>query len=270
MRTAVLGAGHAGIEAAKAIRAGGGEVVIFSNEPVLPYYRPRLVAVAFGQAEFSTIQVKPQAWYEQQLIDLRLNEAILTVDPRQRKVVTARVTETFDGLIVANGGMPVLPRFAADGGEFIWPLWSLGHAVELRRRIGAGKRLVIIGGGILGIEAALHADEAGMSVTIVEQMDRLMPSQFGSRASSVLKSRLESRGIHVLLGANVTGAHPLSASVVLALEEEGCLEAELCLGVLALILTYPWRQPQGWRTVVAFLSMNSCKHPAPSVMPPGM
>ena len=211
MNIAVIGAGHAGVEAAKTIREGGGAVTLFSAEPVVPYYRPRLVAVAFGQAESSAIQIKPASWYEQQDFARRLDQKILTVSPRERMVVSSSGVESYDGLIIANGGCPVLPPFVAGGGDFIWPLWSLEHAMEIRRRIRPGARLVVVGGGILGIEAALHAVEAGLVVTMVELMDRLMPAQFGSRASSALRCRLEAKGVRVLLGRRVAGAQARSS-----------------------------------------------------------
>ena len=229
MNIAVIGAGHAGVEAAKTIREGGGAVTLFSAEPVVPYYRPRLVAVAFGQAESSAIQIKPASWYEQQDFALRLDQKILTVSPRERMVVSSSGVESYDGLIIANGGCPVLPPFVAGGGDFIWPLWSLEHAMEIRRRIRPGARLVVVGGGILGIEAALHAVEAGLVVTMVELMDRLMPAQFGSRASSALRCRLEAKGVRVLLGRRVAGAQARSSSVTLTLEQGDPLEAELCM-----------------------------------------
>jgi nitrite reductase (NADH) large subunit len=229
MKIGIIGAGHAGVEAAKAAREGGAEVTLFSNERVVPYYRPRLVALAFGQAEFPAIQIKPLEWYAQQKIELRLATEISGCDPLNLRVTTAQGVEPFDGLVIAIGSIPVLPPFVKDGGGFIWPLWNVPHAEAIRQRVGPGKRLVVVGGGILGIEAALHGVEAGMSVTIVELMNRLMPAQFGARASSALLRGLEERGIRVLLGHGIASAKPGATAVTLGLDNGASLDAEVCL-----------------------------------------
>ena len=229
MKIGIIGAGHAGFEAAKAAREAGAEVTVFSAESVLPYYRPRLVALAFGQAEFAAIQIKPAAWYEQQAIGLRLSQPATAVDPGSFRVDTAAGDEPFDGLILANGSLPVLPPFAGAGGGAVLPLWNVEHAMAIRKRVCKGGRLVVVGGGILGIEAALHAVEVGMTVTIVELMQRLMPSQFGARASCALLRRLEERGIRVLLGHGIASARPGTGTVVLELDKGELLEADLCV-----------------------------------------
>jgi NAD(P)H-nitrite reductase large subunit len=229
MKIGIIGAGHAGVEAAKAVRENGGQVTLFSNEEVVPYYRPRLVAMAFGQAEFSAIQIKPREWYAQQQIELRLATGIPSLDPVNLRVITEQGAEAFDGLILANGSVPVLPPFVKDGGDFIKPLWNVRHAEAIRRHVVKGGRLVVVGGGILGIEAALHGVEAGMSVTIIELMNRLMPAQFGARASLALLRGLEERGIRVLLGHGIVSAKPGATSVCLGLDKGEPLEAELCL-----------------------------------------
>ncbi|MEI6563450.1 MAG: NAD(P)/FAD-dependent oxidoreductase [bacterium] len=229
MKIGIIGAGHAGVEAAKTARENGAEVVLFSEEAVHPYYRPRLVALAFGQAVFPAIQIKPADWYGQQKIDLRLATTIEGFDPKNSRVTTTRGDEAFDGLILANGSTPVLPPFAKDAEAFIWPLWNMRHAESIRDRVSKMGRLVVVGGGILGIEAALHAVEAGMSVTIVELMHRLMPSNFGAPASKALLRGLEERGISVMPGHGVAAARAGTTSTTLELDNGLPLDAELCL-----------------------------------------
>lgn len=229
MRIGIIGAGHAGFEAAKASRECGVEVTLFSAEAVLPYYRPRLVALAFGQVELQAIQMKPVAWYEQQSVKVGLSQPVTAVNPDSCQVSTAQGVDSFDGLVLTNGSVPVLPPFAAAGRGLVLPLWNVEHALAIRKRVSKGGRLVVVGGGILGIEAALHAVEAGMSVTLVELMQRLMPAQFGVRASVALLRRLEERGIRVLLGHGIAGARAEADTVALELNQGDVLEAELCL-----------------------------------------
>ncbi len=229
MRIGIIGAGHAGIEAAKAASEQGCDVVLFSAENVLPYYRPRLVALAFGQADLAAIQIKPQAWYDQQKISLRLDSRVLGLNPEKREITTSTGVDAFDGLVIACGGTPVMPSFAKKSGPLMTPLWDITHANAIRERIRRNARLVVVGGGILGIEAALHALEAGMSVIIIEKMSRLMPVQFGAKASSALLRRLEEKGVQVLLGRGVADSKEDSGVLKLQLETGEILEADLCL-----------------------------------------
>jgi len=229
MHIGIIGAGHAGVEAARVAREAGAEVTLFSAEDVLPYYRPRLVAVAFGQAEQSAILLRPAEWYAAQGINLRLNTPVMAIDLTARTVEAGGVTQAFDGLIVASGALPVLPPFARDAGPAVWPLWNAAHASGIRPRVRVGGRIVVVGGGILGIEAALRALDAGMEVTIVELMDRLMPAQFGARASAVLLRRLEDRHIRVFLGHGVKAVAADSQTARLTLDDGHVLEADLCL-----------------------------------------
>ena len=229
MHIGIIGAGHAGVEAARAAREAGAEVTLFSAEAVPPYYRPRLVAVAFGQVEQSAIGLRPADWYAAQGIDLRLNTPVRALDLPSRSVEAGGVTQTFDGLVLATGALPVLPPFARDAGPAVWPLWNAEHALHIRAHVRPGGRIVIVGGGILGIEAALRALEVGMEVTIVELMERLMPAQFGARASAVLLRRLHDRRIRVILGHGIKAAAADSRMVRLTLDDGHELEAELCI-----------------------------------------
>jgi NAD(P)H-nitrite reductase large subunit len=230
MRIGIVGAGHAGIEAARAAREAGTDVIVFSAEGVLPYFRPRLVAYAFGHADLPSIQMHPAEWYPQQGLELRLDAAVERIDPPRLEITAQGRSEAFDGLVLASGATPIVPPFAANAPSAILPLWSVAHADAIRRRVRRGDCIVIVGGGILGIEAALRALDAGMQVTIVELMDRLMPAQFGTRASTVLLRRLHQKGIAVRLGRAVKRALPLTHDRVgLQLDDGEELPANVCL-----------------------------------------
>ena len=229
MHIGIIGAGHAGVEAARVAREAGAAVTLFSAEDVLPYYRPRLVALAFGHAELSGIQLRPADWYTAQGIELRLNAPVTALDLTNRTVEAGGVTQRFDGVIVATGALPVLPPFAREGSPAVWPLWNAEHARRIRSRVRPGGQVVVVGGGILGIESALRGLDAGMEVTIVELMDRLMPAQFGARASVVLLRRLQDRHIHVILGHGVKAVSADPQTARLTLDDGHTLEAELCL-----------------------------------------
>lgn len=206
---AVVGAGHAGIEAAAALAKAGHRIALFSDEPCLPYFRPRLIAVAFGQAAPDAIAIKPEAFYGTAGFTLR-HEAATTLDPAARAVNGER----FAGVVLAQGSRPFVPRFAGEGVGRLMTLWTMADALRLRAACAPGKRLTVIGGGVLGLEAALRAAMAGLRVTVVEAAPCLVGGVLGEGAEAVLRAALEAKGIALRVGVGVASVD--AAGVTLA------------------------------------------------------
>ena len=200
---AVIGAGHAGVEAAFALAKKGVHVTLYSNEAVLPYFRPRLIAVAFGQSAPEAIAMKPLAAYEQVGITL-MRAAAAQLDGAKRSVNG----NVYDGIILAQGSQPFVPAFSGRGAGGIKTLWTMADALALRERVTAGETLAIIGGGVLGLEAALRAKMAGMHVTVIEGSSVLLGGVLGKCGEAVLKSTLEMKGISVITGCQVASIEP--------------------------------------------------------------
>jgi nitrite reductase (NADH) large subunit len=105
----------------------------------------------------------------------------------------------------------------------------MAHALMIRDRLVKAGHCVVVGGGILGIEAALRAREIGMSVTLIERVGRLMPLQFGARASEVLRQQLQGKGVEVRLARSVTQAESTDSHVGIHLDDGSVLSAAFCL-----------------------------------------
>jgi NAD(P)H-nitrite reductase large subunit len=208
MRIAIIGAGHAGVEAAVTARKAGAEVTLFSDEPMLPYFRPRLVALAFGQAQRETIFMHPEAWYTAQGIALRLNAPIRALDPAAGRLTAGDgPAEPFDAFVLACGARPIRPDLPnAPATLPLLPLWSVAEAEAIRAQVRPGAAVTVLGGGILGIETALRAREVGLAVTLIERSARLMPTQFAPDGSAMLQHLLEIRGITVRTGLATDGS----------------------------------------------------------------
>ena len=204
MRMGIIGAGHAGVKAAETAAAQGAEVHLYSAEPVLPYYRPKLVGYAFGQSTLSEITMHEAAWYESRGIALLLNTPVTSCDLSARSLTSKLGTEKYDALIFATGSLPAVPPFARHALEHIHPLWHLGHAEDIRRLLSPGKRLAVVGGGILGVEVAHRAVLAGLQVVLVERLGHLMESNFGAEASVVVENTLIGMGVRLCLGTCVS------------------------------------------------------------------
>ncbi len=203
MRVGIVGAGHAGVAAAEAAAKRGAEVVLFSAEDSLPYFRPRIVGVAAGSEAEPAILFHPRQWFEDLGIDLRLGAPVEAIDVLAGGFALRAGTsaERVDRLILAMGAAPFTPPLYAAPRARLSPLWTLAHARALAAKLAAGTRLCVIGGGILGLELALTAAErAGSRVTIVERAPRLMSAQLSERVSRALEAELERRNLEVLAG----------------------------------------------------------------------
>ena len=200
MRIGVIGAGHAGVEAAWRASQLGAQVVLFSGESVLPYFRPRVVALAFGQVELDSMYLRPEPWYREHGIDLRLNAETIHLDAYAKAVTAGGREEIFDALILATGAAPALLAFVQEFPHDVIPLWGVRESLAIRARLDTARRLLILGGGISGVEAALYAREAGRDVTMVEKREHIIPQQLSPGAAGVLTRRLQKTGVNVVTG----------------------------------------------------------------------
>ena len=216
---AVIGAGHAGVEAAAALAKAGHRVTLWSDEPELPYFRPRLIAVAFGQAEPDAIRIKPETFYAQTGIALR-HERAERLDLASRTVNG----EVYDGIVLAQGSRPFVPPFAGDRAR-LHTLWDMADARRLREAVRPGVRLAVIGGGVLGLEAALRAAMAGLKVSVVEAAPRLVNGVLGDGAEGVLRAALETKGITLSVGKGIAEI----AAEGLRLDSGNTIETDLIL-----------------------------------------
>ncbi len=219
-KIAIVGAGHAGVEAAFALANAGNEVTLYTNEPELPYFRPRLIAVAFGQAEPDGIRIKPAAMYEKAGIHI-VHEAVTALDLSARTVQGV----AYEGIVLTQGSTPFVPPFKGENTARIRTLWTMADARALRDVAHPGSRLTIIGGGVLGLEAALRAVLAGVKVTVVEVSPALVGGVLGNAAERVLRETLLAKGITLHLGVSIAtiDAHSLTLSDGTVIEDDAIL-----------------------------------------------
>ena len=209
MRIGIIGAGHAGVAAALATVHDnvGSAVTLFSNETVLPYFRPRMPGVAFGQVEKDLALMHPLDWYYDKNINLRLNESIrqISLDADVIDAISVLGNKySFDKVIITTGALPIIPPFARHCNKNkVIPLWNIEHADTISNRLAGIGKIIIIGGGVIGIEAALRAVDVGLKVTIIERNCCLMERNLSSNASSLLARILEKRGIEIYASTSV-------------------------------------------------------------------
>ena len=206
-RIVVLGAGHAGGSAVAFLRQFGwpGRIALVGAEPILPYHRPPLSkAWLKGEADADSLALRPDAFYADNGIDLHLGSTATAID-RAARTVTLADGETlqYDHLILALGARArKLPIPGADLSGVL-ELRTAADADRLKAALGPGRKLAIIGGGYIGLEAAASARALGAEVTLIEREPRLLARVASPPLSAFFYALHQSHGVAVRLNAGV-------------------------------------------------------------------
>ena len=205
----IIGAGHAGGTAAALLRQYGheGPIVLAGEEPAPPYQRPPLSkAWLKGEADLEALLLRPVSFYAEQGIELRTGVTATAIDAAARTVRFADGTvEPYDVLILATGSSArklALP--GADRPDLL-ELRTLADAERLKAALGPGRRLAVVGGGYVGLEAAASARALGAEAVVIERMDRVLARVASATLSEFFTRYHRARGVEVLTSAEVTG-----------------------------------------------------------------
>lgn len=205
----IVGAGHAGGSAAAFLRQYGheGRIVLIGDEPLLPYQRPPLSkAWLKGEADAESLSLKPPEWYAENKVMLRL-EGVAERINRSEKTVTLASGEaiSYDFLILATGARArELPSPGSDLAGVL-ALRTAADAELLKHALGPGKRLAVIGGGYVGLEAAASARALGSQVTVVERESRVLARVACETLSLFFQEYHGKHGVAFELNAGVAG-----------------------------------------------------------------
>ena len=214
MRIAVIGAGHAGVEAATFSSGAGAEVELYSAEAGLPYFRPRVVALAFGASDPEAMRMHPGGWYADRKIDMRSNTPVTAIDTSALRLTAGGASTPFDAIVVAIGAGPALPSVAARAPNGAIPLWNEAHALRIgERALRGNRRVLVVGGGTIGVEAAIRAAQAGCEVTVIDKAPGLLSSSLDDTESDLVRRYLESRNVRVRTLTELAAVRDLDGEV---------------------------------------------------------
>ncbi|GAA3949936.1 NAD(P)/FAD-dependent oxidoreductase [Gordonia caeni] len=203
----IVGSGVAGATAAQTLRAEGfaGPVTIVGGEPGLPYRRTALSKDLLG-ADLRPDRIsllKPAAWADKE-IEILGGTRVLDVDaPRRTVDLDDGTTLAYRVLVLATGGQPIRPAWLE---EDVLALRTVGDAERIRSAINSSGALVVIGGGLIGLELAASAAAAGHAVTVLEAADRVMNRVVPPEVSEFVESLHRDNGVDVRCGSRVVRA----------------------------------------------------------------
>ena len=178
-------------------------VAVIGAEPRLAYNRVLLSSVLAGETASHDIELRPAAWWRDRGVTLKYGCVVTEIDVGRRELRIANEESiAFSKLVLATGSTPL--RLDVPGADLPGVhTFRDSRDVDLLLALAAQKkRVVVVGGGLLGLEAAYGLATAGASVSLIHLMDRLMERQFDAPAAELLKSLVEGKGIRVLLNAD--------------------------------------------------------------------
>ena len=183
-------------------------IAVIGDEPRLAYNRVLLSSVLAGDATSQEIELKPRAWWRDRGVTLKYGCIATAIDPVNRRVeIAGHDSINYSRLVIATGSSALrldLPGANLPGVHTFRDSRDVDLLLALAAR---KKRVVVVGGGLLGLEAAYGLAKAGAPVTLIHLMDRLMERQLDAPAAALLKATVERKGIEVLLNASSARLH---------------------------------------------------------------
>jgi nitrite reductase (NADH) large subunit len=176
------------------------QITVFGAEPHVNYDRILLSPVLAGEKKIEDIVINPLSWYEENEIRLLAGDPVVSIN-RAERTVTSRggQVERYDRLLLATGSKPVVPPIPGLELPGVCAFRDIADVDQMIAASNAYKRAVVIGGGLLGLEAANGLSKRGMAVSVVHLMDTLMERQLDVPAGKLLQKELTERGIHFFM-----------------------------------------------------------------------
>jgi NADPH-dependent 2,4-dienoyl-CoA reductase/sulfur reductase-like enzyme/nitrite reductase/ring-hydroxylating ferredoxin subunit len=206
-RVVIVGGGAAGFAAAERLRREGyaGALTILSDDADAPYDRPNLSKdFLAGQAPEDFIPLRPDSFYTENGIDLRLRTSVAAIDPRNHRVVLADGSDVpFDRLLIATGAEPVRPPIPGAEAADILVLRSVRDCRAIIARAETARRAVLIGAGFIGLEVAASLRQRGLDVHVVAPDRRPLEKIVGPALGDLVRQVHEGRGVAFHLSENV-------------------------------------------------------------------
>ncbi len=202
----IIGNGAAGLSAAKAIRERDltGSIIMISNEPYATYNRPMLTKSMVAELNAEQIQVEPLSWYEENKVHLLLDKEVTAVNTAEKEVELSDGTKLkYTKLIYALGSECFVPPIPGTDKPEVIAIRRMSDIEKLESMMDRVNNVVVIGGGVLGLEAAWELKKARKQVVVLEAAPQIMGRQLDASASEMLTAISEGCGIDIHAGVQI-------------------------------------------------------------------
>ncbi len=206
-RIVVVGAGQAGAALVAKLRALGhsGQITLIGDEPVPPYQRPPLSKkYLLGEMSLERLYLRPESFYAEHDIALRLGQRVTAIDCAARTVRAGGEDIPYDALALTTGAV-ARPLPASIGGELpgVYLMRTLADADRMEPKFRPGRRVLIVGGGYIGLEAAAVAASRGLAVTLIEATPRILGRVAAPETADFFRTLHRSHGVDIREGAGL-------------------------------------------------------------------
>lgn len=201
----IIGNGIAGLSATEEIRKKDpqGKILIVSEEKPSTYWRTRLSDLISKDFTDDEIFVKKEPWYNERKIEERLSTKVVRIDPEKRIAYLAGGEEIeFRKALIATGARAFVPPITNVDSKGVFAIRTVDDLRSFKEYVSDKKEVVVIGGGILGLEAAFSAQKLGLNITVIESFDYLLARQLDRELSEKLEENLNNMGITTYTGKN--------------------------------------------------------------------
>lgn len=217
----IIGNSVAAVGAVEAIRKNDkkGEITIISSEPYFAYSRPLISDFLAGRVREDEMFYRQRDFYKKNKVKTILGRLAIAINTKQRKVILEGKKEiSYSKLLIATGGVPFIPEIKGLDRDGVFTFTALDDAKKIKKYVKRVKRVVIIGGGLIGLKAAESLEELGIKVTVVELMDRILSAVLDKKSSQIIQKHLIEVGIDIITNNTVKeiiGSDSLISGVIL-------------------------------------------------------
>ncbi len=244
----IVGSSHAGLAALDAIRMvdSEGSITLLSKEDTLPYSPTVLPYVFSGMADSDRVFLRDEKYFKQMGVKFHKSANAVELNANDGKAVldNGKVIG-FEKALLATGARPQVPKIEGLSDCPFRVLRTLSDAMSLKRGMESARSAIILGAGLIGMHAAESLVEAGLQVTVVEMVNRVLPGYFDTKASGMIKHIFNDHGVKLLLGSPVTHVTSNQNGCGISLENGLDLSADLVLVATGVTPNWECLEKQG-------------------------
>lgn len=232
MKIVIIGNGAAAIAAAESIKKKDASISItmISCEKYFHYSRPRVIDLLSGKVNEEQIVIKKKEFYDTNNIKTHFGIQVKSIDvPGKTVLLTDGSKENYDKLIIAAGAYSFMPPVEGSKTPGVFTLRTIDDAKAIMEYSKDKKTAAVVGGGLLGIEAAIALTTRGLQTTIVEFFDRLLPRQLDKDGAAILQALLEAKGLKFMLPKQAQSITPVNNELTINFKDNTNLTAGVVL-----------------------------------------